>query len=166
MRRILLAMLLLGTSPVWADEGSVAPEPFFGTEKAAAVLNAPGVALNVGKAATNIFEPGVEHLYDIDGEWRTGVSMAIYTYSRNDLPLVSLRAGYIVDYAPYISVPIQFQNIAKRWTPDSADKVLDAVGKYAIIGPFIGYNIDKQEDGNQNDGGLIYGASVGAKLSF
>lgn len=146
MRSAIFAAVLLVSPMAWAD----------------GALNNPKGAYDSIKSAVDTLEPAVEHLYDFGGEWRTGLSASVYDYK----DLVALRAGYIMDFAPYLSAPVKFQNILKRWTPDSADSFLDTAGKYLTVGPFAGYNLDRNEDGNQNDGGLIYGLSVGAKISF
>ena len=173
MKRLILALVLMAPGAAFADE------PFFGTEKAAAVLNGPGAAVAVGKAATNVVQPAVEQLYDFGGEWRTGISAAVWTYSREEVPLAAVRAGYASDYLPYVSAPVDLKNVTARYIlpalPDQAegwlgagplDMAWSAIGKYGVLGPWAGYNFDKHEDGNNKDGGLVYGVSVGAKLTF
>ncbi len=179
MRTARLALVLFGLMLAGCD-AAFADEPFFGTEKASAVMNAPGVAVQVGKAATNIVEPGIETLYDLRlGEWRYGTSMVVWTFVKDDAPLVSIRAGYVVDYLPYLSAPVDLKTATTRYVlpvlPASIEGYLgvgplnlawSAIGKYAILGPWVGYNYDRQEDGNSHDGGLAFGVSLGAKLKF
>lgn len=158
MKRLLLALVLVAPCVAQADDTA-----FFGTKEAAAVLNGPGVAVELGKSAVNVVEPAVEYLYDFGGEWRTGTSAAIYTYQ----DIVTFRAGYAVDYLPYISAPVHWNAVLKRFdATKSVGEKLDIVDKYTTVGPWAGYNYDRLEDGNSNDGGLVYGVSLGAKFNF
>lgn len=174
MKRLLLALVFVSPCVAQADE------PFFGTEKAASVLNQPKIALEVGKAATNVVEPGFETLYDIRlGEWRQGTSMVLWTFKKDDAAVASIRAGFAIDYLPYISSPIELKTAANKYLipvlPETVkgylgagplDVAWNALGKYGTVGPWFGINLDRKEDGNQHDGGLAYGVSVGAKLTF
>lgn len=173
-RALLLIGLLVFSTNVFAEE-----EPFFGTERAAAVVNAPAMAANIGKAGVNMTQPAVEELYDLGGEWRTGVSVAVYTFKSKEVPLAAVRAGYISDYCPYISTPVDLKVVTNSYLlpviPDKAEEWLTAgpldvawvaVGKYGVVGPWIGYNADKLEDGNDDDGGVVGGVSIGARLTF
>lgn len=166
--------VLMFAVPVMAEE-----EPFFGTERAAAVINAPSIAADIGKAGVNMTQPAVEELYDLGGEWRTGVSVAVYTFKNKEVPLAAIRAGYIADYCPYISAPVDLKVVTNSYLlpiiPDKAEGWLNAgpmdvawaaIGKYGVVGPWIGYNADKLEDGNDDDGGIVGGVSVGARLTF
>lgn len=144
------------------------------------VLNEPATAVDAAKTVTNVVEPGLETLYDIRlGEWRQGTSIVVWTYSREGAPLVSIRTGYAIDYLPYISAPVDLKTVTNRYVlpvlPDSIegylgagplDRAWEAVGKYGTLGPWLGINLDRHEDGNQHDGGLAFGVSVGAKLTF
>ena len=171
-------LVISGQTLAFADIPNT-EEPFFGTERASAVMNIPSLAISAGKEGVNTAQPAIEQLYDLGGEWRTGISAALYTFKSNDIPLVAVRAGYIADYCPYVSAPIDIKSVSNRYIlpilPDKAEDWLTAgplevawiaVGKYGVIGPWIGYNADKEEDGNDDDGGLVGGVSVGAKLTF
>jgi hypothetical protein len=155
---LLAAAILAAPSMAMAEDTA-----FFGTQAAADVMNGPGVAVELGKSAVNVAEPAIEHIYDFGGEWRTGTSMAIWTYQ----DIATVRAGYAVDYLPYISAPVHWNSVLKRFdATKSVGEKLDIFDKYTTIGPWAGYNYDRLEDGNSNDGGLVYGVSLGAKLTF
>lgn len=172
MKRLLLALILVVPGMARADD-------FFGTEKAASVLNSPSVSVDIGKAAANVVQPAIEQLYDLGGEWRTGASVALYSFRKEDVVLAAIRTGWIVDYAPYVSVPVDLKGVtgkyifpvlpgkAKSWLgAGPLDLAWSAIGKYGVLGPWIGYNFDDEEDGNDSDGGIVGGVSIGAKLTF
>lgn len=174
MKRFVLLFSIVFAAPVFADES------FFGTERASALLNSPSVSGDVAKAGVGMVQPGIEELYDIrKGEWRTGVSASLYTFKSKDVPIVQIRSGYVADYMPYVSGPIDLHGVTTRYVvpilPDKAkawltagplDLAWTAAGKYGVVGPWAGYNLDKEEDGNDEEGGLAFGVSVGAKFTF
>lgn len=177
MRKIgLLAGLLLLTPVAWADAPHTNGQPFFGTDQAQAVLNAPSVAVQVGKEATNVIQPGVETLYDFKhSDWRVGTSAALYTFSSKSFPIASLRAGYAPSEEVYGEIQLDLQGITQRYisphvpslaTAGPLDGIWSILGKYGQVGAFAGYDFDQSSDGSNHAGGITLGAVIGGKLTF
>lgn len=127
-----------------------AEEPFFGTERATAILNAPGVAVEVGKKAVNIIEPQPEALYNVlDGTWQYGTSFALYGLKSKGYYLASARLGYATDQTVYVGLKADVEALTQRYMPDIpvAGEAVKWLGKYAALGIYGGRNWDDNEWG-------------------
>lgn len=165
---VLFGIVVLCTPQAFASE-----EQFFGTERAAAVLNTPGTLATSAGATVNLLQPAVTQLWDArSGEWFTGTSVALWTITSDEIPLVSLRSGYALDYKVYGEAQVDVPGVARRYLPEMVkgwatkpllDTVSSLVGKYGHMGVFAGYNFDESE---ATDNGIMYGLSLGARLSF
>ena len=171
MRRVWLLVMLVAMvvgcamRPVGAAEG---------------VLQDPQAAVTSVKGAVDATMPGVEQLYDFrSGEWYTGTSAALWTFSAQHTPVATLRGGYAVDYKIYSSLQADLSALTRTFVlpvlpnrlevlgrSGALDSVWTAIGKYGLVGGFLGYDFDRQETGNQDAGGLMVGVSLGAKFTF
>src|SRR3990167_1347477 len=80
----------------WADDQVVEPAV---VSSEPAVVNNPGTAWDLTKAAVDYLQPGYDWVvvFQEDREPYNGVSAALYTVTSKDIPLASLRVGYSTD---------------------------------------------------------------------
>ena len=144
------------------EPGVVSSEP--------AVVNHPGTAWDLTKAAIDYLQPGVDWIvvFQEDREPYNGVSAALYTVTSKDIPLGSLRVGYSTDgeKTVYASTTLDLPGLASRYLPAAIKGLSPAVltgalnvaTKYVRIGPVISYSADLEE--------VDWGVAVGAAVSL
>lgn len=153
---MLVALLMLAPA-VYADE-----------VVDAAALNRPHETVDTAKRAIDALEPGVDTLYDFnDGEWRSGASVGLWNFTSNEVAVASLRAGYASEYTLYGAVRLDLPGLTRRFVPSQVKGIATAgplhllwstAGKYASVGPFVGYDFAGED--------IRYGVSVGAAFQF
>ena len=134
-----------------------------------AVVNNPGTAWDLTKAAVDYLQPGYDWVFTFtDGEPFNAVSAAIYTVSSRDLPIASIRTGYSTDGEQtfYTGLALDLPGIATRYLPEAikgaSPQLLTGVAKvatkYLRVGLIGGYSLDRDE--------FVWGASVGAAINL
>ena len=153
----------------WADDPVVEPAV---VSSEPAVINNPGTAWELTKAAVDYLQPGYDWVvvFQEDREPYNGVSAALWTVTSKDIPLGSLRVGYSTDgeKTVYASTTLDLPGMASRYLPASIKGLSPAVltgalnvaTKYVRIGPVISYSADLEEV----DWGVAIGAAVSLKF--
>ena len=181
-------LMALGMGRAWAEmpveietvevlDFPIRNEPFFGTPRAAAVLQNPGGALISVKGAADTFSPAVEQLFDlVNGDQFMGSSFSLWNYAPNAIQIASLRAGMGVDAGikPYGEIQLDVPGITQRFiapiipttvkgflTAGLLDGVWKLAGKYSHAGAFVGWDLES-DDNNDDHRGVMAGFSVGA----
>ena len=132
----------------------------------AQVLDSPGKSVGVVKAVVDVLSPQGDTLYnwwdvnDDGGEWLRGVSVGVYTLKSEDIPLASLRLGYIGEDGNftdargwYTGANLDLPGLTKRYVPTTIKGIatkgyLDTLwrfaGKYGRVGAVGGYDADRE----------------------
>ena len=162
-----LCSLALCLPSVYADDPVVEPAV---VSSEPAVVNNPGTAWDLTKAAVDYLQPGYDWVvvFQEDREPYNGVSAALYTVSSKGFPLASLRAGYGTDgeKTAYLSTSLDLPGLAGRFLPDAVKGLspavltgaLSAATKYVRIGPVVSYSWDLEE--------IDWGVAVGAAVTL
>ena len=134
-----------------------------------AVLNDPPAAVSVVKSVVDKLDSSYETVWDLaEGDFRQGVSAALYGFTSNDIHLASARLGYATGETFYGSLALDLPGLSRRFIPQTVkglattaplDVVWGLVGKYARAGVFGGYTWDRKNR-------TAYGLTFGAALSF
>ena len=161
--------------PGWQISSAMADDPVVEPAVASsdpAVVNNPGTAWDLTKAAVDYLQPGYDWVvvFQEDREPYNGVSAALWTVTSKDIPLASLRVGYSTDgeKTAYLSTAIDLPGLASRYLPASVKGLspavltgaLSAATKYVRIGPVVSYSWDLEEV----DWGVAVGAAVSLKF--
>ena len=134
-----------------------------------AVVNDAPATVNKAVAVINALSPGFDELYSVrDGEFKEAVSASLFNLKSKSYHLASLRAGYAhQDELLYGSVKLDLAGLSQRFVPATVrgiattgylDLLWGAVGKYACVGPFLGYAFREEA--------VDWGASLGGCVSF
>lgn len=155
---------------VWMLVALLAVAPVVNADEVidAATLNRPAESVETAKRVVNVLEPGAETLYDLNGgEWHTGVSASLWNFASRKVHLASLRLGYADEQTIYTGLRADLPGLAERFVPETVKgyatagplRILwAAVGEYAAIGPFVGFDFDHDD--------ARYGLSFGAAFQF
>ena len=150
----------------WADELDVVNIAVASSEPA--VVNHPRTAWDLTKAVVDYTQVGYDWVvvFQDDREPYNGVSGALWTFTSNEIPLVSLRAGYSTDgeKTAYLSPALDLPGLVSRYLPASIKglspailtKVASTAAKYVRVGPVVSYSFDLEEV----DWGVAVGAAV------
>ena len=174
MKRV-VELVLVGwflLMPGWWISSAMADDPIVEpavVSSEPAVVNNPGTAWELTKAAVDYLQPGYDWVFTFtDGEPFNGVSAALYTVSSKDLPIASIRTGYSTDgdQTFYGGVALDLPGIVTRYLPDTikgaSPQLLTGIAKvatkYLRVGLVGGYSLDRDE--------FVWGGSIGAAVNL
>lgn len=156
---------VLGISVLCA--GGVSAEELGGVNEAVAleevaVVNDPPNAWEEFRDAVGVIDPTVEAVYNVEqGEWTVGTSGSLYDFTDNAVYLGRIKAGYLASNSAYAGVDVDLPNLVARYLEGrwpQADRLLEAVAKYATVGAILGYDFDAEA--------VVYGPTFGATVRF
>lgn len=145
------------------------PEPAVVSSEPA-VVNHPGTAWELTKAAVDYLQPGYDFVvvFQKDREPYNGISGSLWTATSNEIPIASLRAGYSTDgeKTAYLSTALDLPGLASRYLPSAIKgvspailtSVLSTATKYVRVGPVVSYSFDLEE--------IDWGVAVGAAVTL
>lgn len=144
-----------------------------------AVLNSPSKAVQTVKTVVDLLQPGADTIYNLwnvndkGGEWLRGLSISLWNPTDNDIPIASVRLGYIGEdenfsdargvygginaNLPSLSqyIPSSIKGIA---TAGYLDALWSFAGKYGRAGVIGGWDADASTP--------IAGVNFGAALTW
>jgi len=134
-----------------------------------AVINDAPATTSKVVAVINALSPGFDEVYSVrDGEFKEGISSALYNFKSKGYHLASARLGYAhLDELIYGSLALDLPGLSRRLIPSTVrglattgylSVLWNAVGKYGCMGPFGGYSFQ--------EAAVDWGATVGGCVSF
>ena len=151
--------ILCGSVWMWGKCSALAQE---------SVLDNPISTVSFVKEAIERLDPSYETFWNWgEGAFSQGVSVSLYTFESEEIPVASLRLGAGTGMILYGGVGLDAPGIARRFIPEKIktvggtqplDDVWSAIGKYGRIGVVGGYSWDDQTP--------AYGLTFGAAFSF
>lgn len=138
------------------------------------VVQNPSGAYQTFKKVVDTLDPQVEQIYDFGGEWYSGASASLWTFTSNEIHLASLRAGYAVDAdlandhrAAYGGVKLDLPGLTQRYVPSTIKGIATAgplstlwslAGRFSSVGFVAGRDFDQDE--------TIVGVSLGSRITW